>query len=418
LKLMLLNLHLQSLVVCILSIQVDLFYLIQIGLCALLAYDVLFPLILILLLLSYLGRDENCLHMSLIDISLFFFSFALMLLVPLLVNEKRVPVEIVLWLCLLYIHYRVRRYSSILINNDGVHLVEDIRAYVTAPDNLHSCILLAFDWLLCFFAEARGVLVTVFHPIWGSDAADALKHIVWLSTGLIIFCCARHVNIIVFVIRWIVVTAVFLLSYELKFLLFVLDLIVFRWRVCRWFNPLFLEFVVELTNVQLVAFKLASNLLWFSDLFVFRIVIIDYLIWSRSIVLVVRISRVASNRFSASELSHDLIWIVYFTRPSFVGKTILRILNRNRLKFGHVLQIWLRRISLCHQTLTYPLKLLLVITIGIKKLFAACLELRNDSGCRWHCNFLSQVPGLLLVDLIGFKRQQGINVGRAVTYAW
>ena len=142
---MLLNLHLQSLVVCILSIQVDLFYLIQIGLCALLAYDVLFPLKLIFLLLRYLGRDENCLHMSLIDISLFFFSFALMLLVPLLVNEKRVPVEIVLWLCLLYINHRVRRYSSILINNDGVHLVEDIRAYVTAPDNLHSCILLAFD---------------------------------------------------------------------------------------------------------------------------------------------------------------------------------------------------------------------------------------------------------------------------------
>ena len=341
-----------------------------------------------------------------------------MLLVPLLVNEKRVPVEIVLWLCLLYINHRVRRNSSILINHDGVHLVEDIRAYVTAPVDLHSCILLAFDWLLCFFAEARGVLVPVFHPIWCSDAADALKHIVWLSTGLIIFWSARHVKIVVFVIRRIVITAVFLLSYELKFLLFVLDLIVCRWRVCRWFHPLFLEFVVGLTNVQLVASKLASNVLWFSDLFVFRIVPIHHLIWSRSIVLVVRISRVASNRFSASELSHDLIWIVYFARSSSIGKTILRVLNRNRLKVVHLLQIWLRRIPLRHQTLSYPLKLLLVITIGIKKLFAAGLELRDDSSCRRHCDLRSQVSGLLLVNLIGFKRQQGISVGRAVTHAW
>lgn len=288
-----------------------------------------------------------------------------MLLVPLLVNEKRVPVEIVLWLCLLNINHRVRRYSSILINHDGVHLVENIRAYVTAPVDLHSCILLAFDWLLCFFAKARGVLLPVFKPIWGSDAADALKHIVWLSTGLIIFCCARHVRIIIFLTIRIVIKAVFLLSYELKFLLFVLDLIVCRWRVCRLFHPLFLEFVVGLTNVQLVASKLASNLLLLSDLFEFRIVPIHHLILSRSIVLVVRISMLTSNRFSASELSHDLVWIVYFARPSSIRKTILRILNQNRLKVGHVLQILLRRIPLRHQTLSDPLKLLLVITIGI-----------------------------------------------------
>lgn len=122
---MLLNLHLQSLVISILSILVDLLYLFEVCLSALLAQFILLSLKLIFLLLSQLGGYKNILHVALVNISLFFFSFALVLLVPLLVNVKRVPVQIILWDCLLYINDMVRRYSCVLVNHNWVHIVHN-----------------------------------------------------------------------------------------------------------------------------------------------------------------------------------------------------------------------------------------------------------------------------------------------------
>lgn len=98
LKLVLLDLHLQGLVVGLLAVLVDLLNLLQVGLGVLLPSHIFLSLHLRLLCLRHLGGDIDVFHVPLVDVSLLLIDFALKLLVSLLVHEKWIPVELCLWL--------------------------------------------------------------------------------------------------------------------------------------------------------------------------------------------------------------------------------------------------------------------------------------------------------------------------------
>ena len=85
----------------LLSVHVDLLYFFEVGLSVLLSRGVFLTLQLGFLRLSHLGGDVNIFHVMLVDIYLLFVDLALKLLISLLVNEKRVPVELCLRLSFL-----------------------------------------------------------------------------------------------------------------------------------------------------------------------------------------------------------------------------------------------------------------------------------------------------------------------------